>query len=35
MTEAEHRARRDWLDWQIRNLEKRLAEVEERLAARP
>jgi|HubBroStandDraft_6_1064221.scaffolds.fasta_scaffold3277229_2 hypothetical protein len=32
MTEPEHRMRRDRLDSQIRNLEKRLAEVEARLA---
>jgi hypothetical protein len=32
MTEPEHRIRRDRLDWQIRNLENRLAEVEARLA---
>jgi hypothetical protein len=29
----EHRARRDRLAWQVRNLEKRLADVRARLAA--
>jgi hypothetical protein len=28
-----HLARREWLDWQIRKAEKRLAEVEASLAA--
>jgi hypothetical protein len=30
-----HKARRERLEWQIREREKRLAEVEARLAARP
>jgi hypothetical protein len=29
----EHRAAREWLAWQVRNLENRLAEVKARLAA--
>jgi|HubBroStandDraft_4_1064222.scaffolds.fasta_scaffold2984572_1 hypothetical protein len=33
MTEHEQRARRDRLDWQIQNLEQRLAAIEARLAA--
>ncbi len=28
-----HRAGREWLAWQVRNLEKRLADVRTRLAA--
>jgi hypothetical protein len=30
---VEHRAGREWLAWQVRNLEKRLADVRKRLAA--
>jgi len=29
----EHRAGREWVAWQVRNLEKRLADVRKRLAA--
>ena len=29
----EHRAHREWLAWQVRNLDKRLADVRARLAA--
>jgi chromosome segregation ATPase len=32
-TPAENRARRERLDWQIRNLRKRMVQVEARLAA--
>ena len=31
-TPAQRRERREWLEWQIRRVEKRMAEVEARLA---